>query len=139
MNQSRKAHWAASEQDRKNQRRIIGLSLLWIVPFLAAEFAFESGLIEGDLLALAVTTVITLLGIRVLFGYQKFLRDADELMRKIQLDALALAFGVGIVAGFSFQVLESAGVVTDTRANSLIMIMIITYMGSVIAGQRRYS
>src|ERR1044072_5487938 len=48
---------------------------------------------HGGALA-ALTAVPGLVGIR---AYIRFLREADELLRKIQLEALAIAFGVGVL------------------------------------------
>mgnify|MGYP001950570376 CR=1 FL=1 len=41
--------------------------------------------------------VTTALGVATVFVYVKFLHEAEELQRKIQLEALALGFGVGLV------------------------------------------
>ena len=139
MNSTGKTHWAATERDQKNQRRIIAWSLAWILPFLGASIAIENEWIGSDGPALAATVGVTVLGLGVLFAYRRFLRDADELMRKIQLDALALTVGVGVVSGFSYTLLESAGVVARAEAMTLVMVMVVTYITGVVVGQRRFA
>jgi hypothetical protein len=59
-------------------------------------------------------------------------------MRKIQLDALALTVGVGLVAGLSYSLMESAGIVAEADVLSLVLTMILTYIVGVVAGQRKY-
>ena len=44
-------------------------------------------------------------------AYRRYLGETDELRRKIEVDALALAFGVGLVGAFSYVLLERAGAV----------------------------
>ena len=134
-----KMHWWSSEADQKNQRRIVLVSLAWIVPFLFADFAIENGWIESDGLAIATTVVVTILGVAVIATYRRFLQQADELMRKIQLDALGLAFGVGVVVVFMMSLLSSAAILTDFAPLDLVMVMIITYVASIVIGVRRYS
>ena len=132
-------HWSATETDRKNQRHIVAWSVVWILPFLATNFAIESSWIESDTLALAATIGVTALGLGVLFAYRKFLSNADELMRKVQLDALALTVGVGVVAGFSYTLLESASIVGNAEAMNLVMVMVVTYITGVVVGLRRFA
>jgi hypothetical protein len=139
MNRPKNTHWSATERDRKNQRHIISWSLAWILPFLGVNLAIENDWIGSDALALAATIGVTALGLGVLLAYRRFLRDADELMRKIQLDALALTVGVGVVSGFSYTLLESAGIVADAEAMTLIMVMVVTYIGGVVVGLRRFA
>ncbi len=134
-----KGHWVATERDRKNQRLIVIWTLAWVIPFLVADAVIDNGWIENDLATYAIVSVVTLIGVAVLFAFGRFLRQADELMRKIQLDALALTVGVGIVAGFSYTLLAGAGLVDQAEAMTLVMIMTITYVVGVIAGYRRYA
>jgi len=139
MNEAKKTHWAATEKDQKNQRHIILWSLAWILPFLGVNLAIENDWIRSDALVVAAIIGVTLLGMGVLLAYRRFLRNADELMRKIQLDALALTVGVGVVSGFSYTLLESAGIVAEAEAMTLVMVMVVTYITSVVVGQRRFA
>ena len=89
--------------------------------------------------AIVATIIVSLLGLGVILAHRQFLRDADELMRKIQLDSLALAHGVGVVAGFSYSLLLSADIVSDTNALNLVAIMIFTYVVSMLVSMRHYA
>lgn len=139
MSETKKTHWAATEQDQKNQRHIILWSLAWILSFLGVNLAIENGWIRSDALALVATIGVTVLGLGVLLAYRRFLSNADELMRKIQLDALALTVGIGVVSGFSYTLLESAGIVAEAEAMTLVMVMVVTYITGVVVGQRRFA
>ena len=139
MEQTRKYQWGASDEDRKNQRRILWWSLTFIVLFVVASKAIESERIENGSSAIVATIIVSLLGVRVILAHRQFLRDPDELMRKIQLDSLALAHGVGVVAGFSYTLLLSADIVSETTALNLVAIMIVTYVVSMLVSMRRYA
>ncbi len=78
-----------------------------------------------------------LVGLAWIVSYMRFLRDADELMRKIQLDAMALALGGCFVVGFTLILLGGAGVV---RAG-IVWVLVVTsaiYVLSVLIGIRRF-
>ena len=138
MNRTHK-HWTATDKDRGNQRRIVYWSLAWIVPFLAVNMAVSNEWVSGDAFAIVATLAVTILGIGLLLAFRRFLRDADELRRKIELDALAMTVGVGIVAGFSYSLLESAGIVDEAELMNLIVVMAATYMIGIIVGLRRFA
>ena len=86
-----------------------------------------------------MTIIVSLVGLGVILAHRQFLRDADELMHKIQLDSLALAHGVGVVAGFGYSLLLSAGIVGETNILNLVAIMIVTYVVSMLVSMRRYA
>jgi len=132
-------HWTASEKDRRNQRQIVLWSQAWIGPFLFVDLAVTHGWIESDTFAIVATLAVTVLGIGLLLAFRRFLKDADELRRKIELDALAMTVGVGIVAGFSYSLLESAGLIDKAELMNLVVVMAATYVITVIVGLRRFA
>ena len=50
-----------------------------------------------------------MLGVVACARYVRFLRRADELLRQIQLEGLALGFGAGMVFMFGYALAERAG------------------------------
>lgn len=126
-------------RDRQNQRRIIAWSFLWMASWVALVRGIDNEWMPaGWPVALAVA--LTLLPAALtLLAYRRFLREADELRRKIELDALALAFGVGVVGGMSYFALGRAGVVAMDDFLSVILAMVATHSLGVWIGHRRYS
>jgi hypothetical protein len=139
MEKSMNAHWTASDKDRDSQRVIVGWTLAWILPFLGVNLALSSDWIKNDALAVVATIGVTGLGVGALLAFHRFLSNADELMRKIQLDALALTVGIGFVSAFSYTLLERAGIIADAEVMTLIVVMAGTYIVGVVAGQRRFA
>ena len=85
----------------------------------------------------AAVLVPTLLGVMTVIAYVEFLREAEELQRKIQLDALALGFGVGLVAAVSWELLKELGVV-EGDPSDVLFFMVLAYGLGIWLGVRRY-
>ncbi|MDP6201056.1 MAG: hypothetical protein QF616_02330 [Candidatus Marinimicrobia bacterium] len=79
------------------------------------------------------------IGFGMILANNRYLKGLDELMRKIQLEAMAISLGVGLVCGLSYELLEDIKLITfEPEVSHLIMLMALTYMVGVIAGNRRY-
>jgi hypothetical protein len=92
-------------------------------------------------------TPLTILGVLINLGIgfgmilanKRHLNGLDELMRKIQLEAMAFSLGAGLVCGLSYELLEDIKLITfEPEISHLIILMALTYMVGVIAGNRRY-
>jgi len=68
---------------------------------------------------------------------KRFLSEAEDLERKIQLDALALSVGISIVVFSSYSLLEKVIDVPELSAAYLIVIMSIGYALGLIFGRMR--
>ena len=129
---------AMTAKDRKNARATNWVFLLWLLTFGPASILLSKGMIpSGPLtyLAIAVPVIISVIGCTF---YLRFLREADELERKVQLEALALGFGGGFVTSFGLSLFESAGYEVFTVI-APIGIMTLLYIVGILNGTRRYS
>ena len=95
----------------------------------------------------AFNTTLTILGVLINLGIgfgmilanKRYLNGLDELMRKIQLEAMALTLGVGLVVGMSYELLEDIKLISfEPQIPHLIMLMGFTYIIGIILGNRRY-
>ncbi|MGD2130571.1 MAG: hypothetical protein PVG42_16690 [Lysobacterales bacterium] len=123
--------------DRRNARRTNGWLLGWMVVFVATTFALKSGALSGLPAWLAIAAA-TALGIVAILRYIRFLREADELLRKIQLEAIALGFGAGLVAHFTGSLVARL-LNKPLDAGDVLLVMVIGYILGVILGTRRYA
>ena len=85
----------------KNTIRFLCWTFAWSMTMVLADKAI---LYEWHSSALISAIAIVLnagIGIGMILSYLRHLKSMDELQRKIQLDALAIAMGVALVGSFS--------------------------------------
>ena len=132
--------WTATESDTRNERRIIGWSIAMAVTFVAATFVIEGDIVTNTAVTVLLTAGVGALGVVLVLAYRRFIDQTDELMRKIQLEALALTVGAGWVSAFVYSLLQNGDLVSPEWATTtLIMVLAITYTIGVAIGRRRYS
>jgi hypothetical protein len=128
---------ALTETDRRNSNRFALWTFAWAVAFIAATVALKHlpGLSRPA--AWAIAAAPSLLGVIAILAYLRFLRQADELQRRIQLEGLAFGFGVGAVFAIGYQLFQLAGAPRlDLTDGALVMFLSWT-LGQFLA-QRRY-
>ena len=92
--------------------RFVLWTLAWLATLALAKFGpellWDSQQTVASWAAVAANLVV---GIGWIVAFTRFLRQLDELQRKIIQDALAAALGVGWVGGFAYVVADAAGLV----------------------------
>ena len=102
------------------------------VTFLLRKSIVDTGVLGWSLAIL--TLVLTLLATR---AYVVFLRSADELVRRIQLEGLALGFGAGAVFMLPYRLFERLGAPKLDSADPFVIMAIFWALGQYL-GMRRY-
>lgn len=128
-----------TQRDRRNQLRVTGWTLAWVVSWLLVLAALRFDWLAPGILSSTAAVVTALVGVGLLLAYRRFLRQADELRRKIELEALAMALGVGMVGGLTYWLLELAGAVPEGGILVIVFLLAITYGLGVLIGKRRYA
>jgi len=82
--------------------------------------------------------VALLLAIQAIRSYLAFLRRADELLRKIETEGLALGFGAGVVLSLLYPLLERLGA-PQLDGHATALVMMISWGAGSWLGTRRYS
>ena len=95
--------------DRRNLMRFNYWSLAWMLLWALALVAVKRLEIFHGAPGWALAALTVVPGVVALRTYVTFLREADELLRKIQLEALALAFGTGVLFMMSWRLVEALG------------------------------
>ena len=129
----------STAQTKKNTLRLFFWAGAWVLATAGAAF--------GPRFLWDFNTLPTVLGVLVHIGigfgmirlFRQYLLRLDELQRKIQLDAMALSLGVGVVFGVSYEMLEDIKLITfEPEISHLILLMCLTYCIGIILGNRRY-
>jgi drug/metabolite transporter (DMT)-like permease len=130
-------------RNRRNQRAVLLWSLVWMISWVGVTWALKSGWLASGVPGIVAAVVSSCLGIGKALAYWRFLNEADEVQRKIELEALALAFGVGVVGGggTAYWLLELSGAVPTARTDLLyvLAVALLTYSAGVLLGKRRYA
>ena len=124
---------------KKNHALIMVWILIWMASFVAMDKAAENNWFGSQNMTLAGIVINILLGVGVVVTYMKFLEELDELQRKIQLTALALGMGVGLVGSVCYALLLASGQVSRPDIGVVIMLLSGGYMAGIIVGRARYS
>ncbi|MGB3910164.1 MAG: hypothetical protein WBL06_06810 [Pseudolysinimonas sp.] len=112
-------------------------TLAWLATLALAQFGPEL-LWAGESTWSWVAVVVNLLvGVGVIVAFTRYLSRADELDRKIMLDALAVTLGVAWVTGFAYVVANAAGLVT-IDIGVLLAAPGVVFVLAVVVGKIRY-
>jgi hypothetical protein len=139
MNKTINDTFDITAQTKKNTLRLFFWTGAWVLATAGAAF--------GPRFLWDFNTLPTILGVLIHIGigfgmirvFKQYLLGLDELQRKIQLDAIALTLGVGLVIGSSYELLEDIKLIPfEPEISHLIILMSLTYWVGVILGNRRY-
>ena len=129
----------STPQTKKNTKRLFIWSVVWVLA--------TAGVAFGPKNLWNFNTLPTILGVLIHIGigfgmirvFKQYLLELDELQRKIQLDAMALSLGIGLVLGSSYELLEDIKLIPfEPEIPHLIILMILTYVVGTVLGHRKY-
>ena len=125
--------------ERKNVRHLAYWTGGWVLTNAIASFGpkflwdFNSSI---SILAILFSTII---GVGMILMNRKYANGLDEMHRKITMDAMAIALGVGVVGGLSYSMLDAANVISfDAEIGHLVILIGVTYLIAYIVGSIRY-
>lgn len=131
------SNWEAN--NAKNTLRLGYWTAAWLVT--TALVSFGSIFIwEPNKLLTGLAIVINLgVGFGMIMANKRLLNGLDEMQQKIQLSAMALSLGVGLVVGLSYSSLDITNLISfDAEISHLVILMGLTYLAGVIVGNRKY-
>lgn len=124
---------SGTKADRRNQYWFSAWAFAWAISFVAANWFIGEHNPAGGLLWLVASAPI-LFAVAALLAYMHFLHEADELLRKIQIDGLAFGFGAALIFTSAYSLFEVAG----APPADMFMVMIAAWMIGMLVGTWRY-
>src|SRR5688572_6726928 len=110
-------------RDLRNYHVFIGWLMGAMFAFAAATLLIDGKYIPASV-AWGLTGIAAFLMVMSMCSYMLFLRQADELLRKVHLDSLAFAFGAGVVVMMTYRLCERLGAPQlDVNDPSLVMML----------------
>jgi hypothetical protein len=136
MSNSTPGGWAHST--RRNTANLAIWTGSWVLTLAVAVFG-SAFVWESRSISLFAILLNVAAGAGMIAANKRFLDGLDELQRKIQLEAMALALGVALVAGIAYSTLHSTGVIEfDAEISNLVILISLTYMCGIFLGRRKY-
>jgi len=123
--------------DARNQQRFVAWCLAWALAFVASTLLLDGGWLAAGAVTWGVAIAPTFLGFGVVWSYVVFVRQADELLRRIHLEALAWGFGTGALFMLGYRLLERAGA-PELDMNDPLLVMVLVWALAQVLVARRY-
>ncbi len=123
----------------RNTKNLALWTALWLVSL--ALVTFGSKFLWDFNPAISILTILLNLGmgIGMILANIRYIRGLDELEQKININAMGIALGVGVVGGLSYSLLDITNVISsDAEISMIVALMGITYMAAIIIGKMRY-
>lgn len=124
-------------QDRRNWWRFGRLCCAFALTWALVTYLTSAGYLTAGAQALAAVSVAALLSLGTMAAYYKYLRDTDELQRRIQLQGLALGFGAGVFWSVLGSMVARAGATVPDYLG-VPPIMLCAYVIGVSLASHRY-
>jgi hypothetical protein len=120
--------------------RVVAVPALFVLAYFAARAGIEQTE-PGSRAALAFALLPVPAFAFLIWSYTRSVRGMDELQRRIQLEALALAFPIALLVAFTAGLLDLAGFHGEGNWDlpRLWPMLVFPYFIGVWLGQRRYS
>jgi hypothetical protein len=139
MNKLKPAENGYKSRTRKNVIRLFLWTGAWGVA--TALMAFGPKFIWNKVLVFTLLAVGVdfAVGVGMILAHKTYLAELDELQRKVQLNAMGITLGVGLIAGPPFSVMDSYHVIPfHADIASLVILMSLTFLVSNLYGTWRY-
>lgn len=124
---------------KSNEKQLKLWTLLWVLSMAIATFG-PIFFWKGNTTLSAIVILINVgVGAGMILANRKYINSLDELQKKIQLDAMGIALGVGVVGGLGYSLLDQTNVIgKDAEIGFLVLLISLTYMIGSLVGQKRY-
>lgn len=129
-----------SKQMKKATKNLALWTLFWLVSLALATFGPKFIWQENTTWSIIAVLINASFGAGLILAHIKHLAALDELQKKVQLDAMGIALGVGIVGGLSYSVMDISNIISgDAEIGFLVMLISISYMVALAVGKKRYT
>jgi hypothetical protein len=124
---------------RTNTKRLVGWNSAWVAATMLMLFGPKvlwNKALGFTLLAVGLDVAV---GVGMVLVTKKFVLELDELQRKVFLNALGIAMGVGLIAGVPLSMLDAYHMIPfHANIGLLVIIMGLAFFVSFVYGTWRY-
>lgn len=126
-------------KDRKETLNLAYWTGAWTLSMALVSFGAKFLWDYNQSISILFISINTVIGIGMIIANKRHFNKQDEMQRKVTLEAMAVALGVGVVGGLSYSMLDITNVVSgDAEISHLVVLIGLTYLGGIIIGNLRY-
>lgn len=129
--------WAANSA--KNTAVLGYWTAAWVLTMALANFGPRFIWQLNESLTIVAILFNLAVGFGMILANKRHLKGLDEMHQKIQLEAMALSLGVGLVVGLAYSNLDVTNIIAaDAEISHLVILMALTYLVGIVTGLRKY-
>lgn len=129
--------WASV--NAKNTLVLFYWTLAWVLATALVAFGPEFIWHSSKPLTILAILLNVGIGFGMIFAVKRHLKGLDEMHQKIQLDAMAVSLGVGLVLGLAYSSLDTKNLIPfDAEISHLVILMSLTYCLAIYFGIRKF-
>lgn len=134
---TQKEEWDFQVKRARNENLI--WTVLWTGTFAIATFG-PKFIWDGNKTFTIIAILVNLgLAFGLISGFRKTLSVMDEMQKKIQMESMAWALGVGVFGGLSYSLLDITNLIaSDAEIAFVVMGISLTYMAGIFIGNQRF-
>ncbi|MDR8391693.1 hypothetical protein NC796_11105 [Aliifodinibius sp. S!AR15-10] len=111
----------------------------WVLTMALATFGPQFLWVDNQFLTITAIVLNLAIGLGMILANIRHLKVLDEMMQKIQLEAMGLALGLGVVGGLSYSLLDVTNIISsDAEISYLVILIALTYITAVFINHKRY-
>ncbi|MDZ7808408.1 MAG: hypothetical protein U5K71_15050 [Gracilimonas sp.] len=112
---------------------------LWVLSTALAAFGPKFIWDSNSTISVIAIGLNFLIGVGMILANIHHLRSLDEMLQRIQLEAMGITLGITLVAGISYSMMDTVNLIAqDAEISFLIILMGLTYLAAIGIGHKRY-
>lgn len=128
-----------NEKKRQNVRYLAIATGAWLVSLAFIYFGHRYLWQQHTIVTAVAIAINVMLGGAMVWANKRHLAGLDELQQKIQLEAMSVSLGIGMVFGFAYAALDKTELIPfNAEISHLAVIMSIGYLWGVFRGVRKF-
>ena len=132
----------SGKREKRARVKTVSLAIwttLWVISTALAAFGHELFWGSNDLLNVLAILLNFSIGIGMIIANIKYLREMDEMLQKIHLEAMGISLGLAVVGGISYSMLDATNVIPfDAKIAGVVALIGLSYFISLLINLRRY-
>ena len=131
----------ASDYDKRSIRdnlKLVAWIFVWMASLTVSDKAALYGWWEAEWITWLSIAINAVLGLWVVHSYRQMLKGMDDMQKKLQLEALSMAFGVSAVAACSYGLLVTWGYIQDEEVSDIFFVMCVSFAAASLFNAWRH-